>query len=127
MTMNDHWGYDSFAQRYKSPEYIVQSLIRAVATGGNLSLNVGPEPSGIINPISAANLRAAGQWLKLNGESIYGAGHYQHIYFDRVYTTARDGKIYYHIFDWKPGSMCDFPLPGVENAEKMYFPEKRLR
>ncbi len=125
MTMNDHWGYDSYAQRYKSPDYIVQLLVRTVASGGNFLLNVGPEPSGIINPISAANLRAAGQWLKRNGESIYGAGHYQNIYFDNVYTTAKEGKIYYHIFDWKPGSWCDFPFPNVENAEKMYFLETR--
>jgi alpha-L-fucosidase len=123
MTMNDHWGYDASAQRYKSPGYIVQLLVRNVASGGNFLLNVGPEPSGIINPISAANLRAAGQWLKLNGESIYGAGHYQNIYFDNVYTTAKEGKIYYHIFDWKPGHLCDFPFPGVEDAKKIYFLE----
>lgn len=123
MTMNDHWGYDSSAQRYKSPGYIVQLLVRNVASGGNFLLNVGPEPSGIINPISAANLRAAGEWLKLNGESIYGAGHYRNVYFDHTYTTAKDDKIYFHIFDWKPGHLCDFPFPGVEDAKKIYFLE----
>jgi alpha-L-fucosidase len=123
MTMNDHWGYDSSAQRYKSPGQIVQLLVRTVAADGNLLLNVGPKASAIINPASAANLRGAGEWLELNGESIYGAGRFSSIYYDNVYATAKDNKVYIHIFDWQPGSLCDLPYLGIENAERVYFLE----
>ncbi len=123
MTMNDHWGYDSSGQRYKSPGQIVQMLVRTVATGGNLLLNVGPESSGIINPASAANLRGAGEWLERNGESIYGAGRSHSIYYDNVYATAKGDKVYIHIFDWEPGSLCDFPYLGIGRAERVYFLE----
>lgn len=123
MTMNDHWGYDSSGQRYKSPGQIVQMLVRTVAAGGNLLLNVGPESSGIINPASAANLRGAGEWLERNGESIYGAGRSHSIYYDNVYATAKDDKVYIHIFDWQPGSLCDFPYLRIGQAERVYFLE----
>ena len=42
--------------------------------GGNYLLNVGPTSDGVIPQASQDNLRAVGQWLKVNGEAIYGAG-----------------------------------------------------
>ena len=39
---------------------------------GNLLLNVGPMPTGEIEPRQAQRLREIGSWLKQNGESIYG-------------------------------------------------------
>jgi alpha-L-fucosidase len=123
MTMNDHWGYDSRAQRYKTPAQIVQLLVRTVAGGGNLLLNVGPEASGIINPASAANLRGAGKWLERNGESIYGAGPFHQMYYENTYTTMKGDKVYLHIFDWPSGAWCDFTGLDLGGAKRVYFLE----
>ena len=40
--------------------------------GGNLLMNVGPTYDGLIMPIFQDRMHAIGQWLKINGESIYG-------------------------------------------------------
>ena len=39
--------------------------------GGNILINVGPTKEGIIVPIFEERLKQLGQWLKINGESIY--------------------------------------------------------
>jgi alpha-L-fucosidase len=125
MTMNDHWGYDSSAQRYKSPGQIVQLLVRTVAGGGNLLLNVGPEASGIINPASAANLREAGKWMERNGESIYGAGPFHRMYYENIFATMKDDKVYLHIFDWPTGAWGDFTGLHIGDAKRVYYLETR--
>ena len=40
--------------------------------GGNLLMNIGPTHDGRIIPIFEERLRQVGQWLKVNGEAIYG-------------------------------------------------------
>jgi alpha-L-fucosidase len=43
-----------------------------VSKGGNFLLNVGPDGTGTIPPKSVENLLAVGEWLKVNGDAIYG-------------------------------------------------------
>ena len=76
MTMDDSWGYrksnkDS-EQNWKSTETIVRNLINIASQGGNYLLNVGPTPEGEIPPQSVKRLREVGNWMKINGEAIYG-------------------------------------------------------
>lgn len=69
-TTNDNWGDISRDKRFKTGREIVQIVVKPVAGGGNLLLNVGPLPSGRIDSISTQDLNEAGAWLKANAESI---------------------------------------------------------
>jgi alpha-L-fucosidase len=55
-----------------SAEAIVHLLINCVARGGNLLLNVGPRGDGSLCPMQVKRLDAVGDWLRVNGEAIYG-------------------------------------------------------
>ena len=57
---------------YSTSEQLVHMLIEKVATGGNLCLNVGPTADGRIPVIMQQRLMDMGNWLKINGEAIYG-------------------------------------------------------
>ena len=68
-----HLGLPQGRHDWKSPGDIIFKLVDIVSKGGNYLLNVGPMADGVIPQASQDVLRAAGRWLKVNGEAIYGA------------------------------------------------------
>ena len=72
MTMNDTWGYKSYDTNFKSTETLLRNLIDIASKGGNYLLNIGPDSNGNVPPAEVERLREMGDWLKANGEAIYG-------------------------------------------------------
>ena len=100
MTINDHWGYSAADRNPKSTKHLVQLLVRSASMGGNYLLNVGPTAAGEIVPEHAARLRGVGDWLKVNGDSVYGtrAGA---IPMTATTVSTRKGDTHYvHILDY---------------------------
>lgn len=58
--------------KYKSSEKIIHQLCDIVAKNGNLLLNVGPYADGSFHEDAKRILFEIGDWLEINGESIYG-------------------------------------------------------
>ncbi|TAM97899.1 MAG: alpha-L-fucosidase [Chitinophagaceae bacterium] len=65
------WGYIK-GLRYKSAQYLIDELIDIVSKNGNLLLNIGPRADGTIPEEQRQLLLSIGEWLKVNGEAIYG-------------------------------------------------------
>jgi alpha-L-fucosidase len=65
------WCYIE-GEENKTPEQIVHDLIDIVSKNGNLLLNIGPRADGTITDEQKNVLLAIGDWLNVNGESIYG-------------------------------------------------------
>ncbi|CAG9862294.1 unnamed protein product [Phyllotreta striolata] len=68
------WGFRRNAKLsdYYTIEELIKELVSTVSCGGNLLMNVGPTKEGIIAPIFQDRLSQMGEWLKINGEAIYG-------------------------------------------------------
>jgi len=95
------WGYTSFGgenDRFEDYSEFIYSLCNIVCYGGVYLLNVGPRPDGVIPPSQVNSLNAIGEWLKLNGESIYGADP-SPLKFPPFAITSKPGKIYLHLKD----------------------------
>jgi alpha-L-fucosidase len=64
------WGYNPDVP-YKDPNAVVDELVDIVSKNGNLLLNVPPRADGTFDDETIAVLKAVGDWLRINGESIY--------------------------------------------------------
>jgi alpha-L-fucosidase len=71
LTMGNSWSFKPNDQ-YKSTFQLIHLLVDIVGKGGNLLLNVGPQPDGQLPAEAVARMKEIGAWLNLNGEAIYG-------------------------------------------------------
>jgi len=71
-TTNNSWAYKSYDDDWKSTQELLYYLVDIVSKGGNYLLNIGPDEKGHVPDKSAAGLREVGEWLKVNGDAIYG-------------------------------------------------------
>ncbi len=65
------WGFIPNEQ-YKSAQYLITNLVDIVSKNGNLLLNIGPRSDGTIPEEQQQLLLSMGDWLRVNGEAIYG-------------------------------------------------------
>ncbi len=112
MTINNTWAYNRNDHAYKSTTHLIRTLVDVASKGGNFLLNVGPAPDGTIQPEFQQRLRGIGEWLRVNGESIYGTtyGPLQDLPFGR--STAKGNTVYLQVFDWPADRTLKVPNFG---------------
>ena len=66
------WNRIENIDDYKSARELILVLIDLVSRGGNFLLDIGPTGDGRIPVIMQQRLIEIGDWLKVNGEAIYG-------------------------------------------------------
>ena len=145
MTLNGAWGFNANDHNWKSPQTVVQMLVRVVHSDGNFLLNFGPTAEGVLPAEGVDIVKRVGEWLRINGESIYGArasklgmvkelpaikkGNREVIPEPEIDWLATErpasaekgqpAKIYLHIFNWPDGK---FEVKGISGkVSKAYF------
>lgn len=119
VTMNDTWGFRKDDSNWKTPAVLIRQLALAASRGGNYLLNVGPTAEGVIPQPSVDRLHEVGQWMRINGESIYGSSPSPYPYeLPWGVMTSKPGRLYVHMYDPPAGS---FRLNGLKNkVQKAY-------
>jgi alpha-L-fucosidase len=115
------WGYTSYgAELDRSADYadFIYSLCRIVGNGGVYLLNVAPRPDGTIPESQVNSIRAIGEWLEVNGESIYGADP-SPLKFPPFAITSKPGKIYLHVKDFEANNQVK--LSGLFSKVKKAY------
>lgn len=79
---------------YLSAKELLETLCSLVAKGGNFLLNIGPDADGTIPVIMEERLLQMGDWLRVNGEAIYGTRIYSKLSQPGVYYTRKGNDIY---------------------------------
>ena len=75
------WFYN-VRQVYKTPKQVIEMLVDIVSKNGNLLLNLPQKPDGTLDDECMHIARCMADWIKVNGEGIYGT---------RPWTVACEG------------------------------------
>lgn len=98
---------------YLSSEELIHMLIDLVSRGSNFLLNIGPTADGRIPVIMQQKLLDIGDWLKINGEGIYGSEWYAGSSDSRIRYTRKGENVYAFILKFPFG---DFTLSEIDFA-----------
>ncbi|RUA12070.1 MAG: hypothetical protein DSY82_02155 [Flavobacteriia bacterium] len=98
-------------EAYGTSSELIHRFVQAVANGGGMILNVGPGADGQIPLIQQERLVQLGNWLKINGEAIYGSAPYQiHEEEKEVFIHRIDKNIN---FNW----VRNAPMKGIKEDD----------
>lgn len=101
---------------YKTSAQLIRLLVDAVSTGGNLLLDVGPTADGRIPVIMQQRLVEMGDWLKVNGEAIYGTKPWSvQSEGDNVRFTSKGSAVYAIVYQW-PGKALQLKAVHASGA-----------
>lgn len=119
MTIGKQWAWKP-NDKLKSKKECIQTLIKTVGGDGNLLLNVGPMSDGRIEQRQIELLKEMGDWLKVNGEAVYGTRGGPYLPTDYMVSTRKENKIYLHLFNNKTRTL-KLPFPKGVKIKKAYF------
>jgi alpha-L-fucosidase len=122
-TINDSWGFNIRDSKNKSRKALIQYLVRSAGYGANFLLNVGPMPNGKIQPEHVELLKQMGEWMKTNGETIYGTKGGPLSAREWGVTTQKGNKIYVHILNWQD-EILTLPSLGKKVVSAKLFADK---
>ena len=133
MTVSSHnaWAWGGEKDGVKPLSACIDMLVLGAGGDGNVLLNVGPRPDGVIDPLQANRIKEVGDWLARNGESIYGTrgGPYKP---GKTFASTRKGNsIYLHILKSDTGRLELPALPAeiksaaLLNGEKIITTQKK--
>ena len=83
-----------YTDTFKSGHQLVLLLLDVVSKGGNLALNVAPQPDGELPAPAVRSLRNLGAWMNVFGDGIYGTRICAPHASDRIFYTGKENDVY---------------------------------
>ena len=125
-TINGSWGFRLWDRDYKSTAQLIRELVEAAGQDANFLLNVGPMPTGEIQPEFVERMRGIGAWLQRHGESIYGTRGGPIGPRPWGVTTQRGDRVYVHVLDWRDPMLALPSLPRRVRAATLLADSSRV-
>lgn len=93
MTLGDGFQY-VYDDDYKNPSEIINILLEIVCKGGNLALNISPQPDGRMPKNAIKVVRVIGNWLNKYGEAIFKTRPCAPFKQDDIFFTQTEDFVY---------------------------------
>jgi alpha-L-fucosidase len=112
ISAHNHWAWGGASDGVKPLTNCIYLLVNCAGGDGNMLLNVGPRPDGMIDPEQAGRIGEIGGWLAQYGESIYGTrgGPFKPGAYGA--STYRSNIVYVHILGWATDPLVLPPIPA---------------
>lgn len=119
--MGYSYGYNRMEtlKDYHTGRELLLMLIDIVSRGGNLLLDIGPTADGRIPVVMEERLTQVGEWLRPNGEAIYGTRKWRHA---RQWSSGTVPKLEQKEFmsEYDITKLVDSPAPGFARVEAFF-------
>jgi alpha-L-fucosidase len=110
---------------YSTAEQLIKILVSTVSAGGNLLLDIGPDADGTIPVIMQQRLLEIGNWLKINGDAIYGTRSFIKTKKEEsvnaeanksIFFTRKGNDLFVICLDWPKGQIV---LNGLKQTNNL--------
>lgn len=107
------WGYmkDWSGLYTKTTDDILNLLMHSVSMNGNFVLNFGPDGDGNMHPGEDLLAKELGEWVKINGEAIYGVRHAGLTPSKLGYFTKKEDTLYLTVFNRPVNNIVRIAVP----------------
>jgi alpha-L-fucosidase len=112
ISAHGHWAWGGPEDGVKPLSACLLMLIRAAGGDGNVLLNVGPTPEGLIEQCQVDRLKEIGAWLAKYGEAVYATRGGPYKPTMNLASTRKGNTVYIHITQWPDETLTLPPLPA---------------
>ncbi|WP_370943019.1 alpha-L-fucosidase [Amycolatopsis sp. cg5] len=117
------YGYNQATpdSMYMTADEVVHTLVDTTSKNGNFLLDIGPRADGSIPEIMQTRLRETGDWLKVNGESVYGTTYWSRMAASGpLRFSVKQNEAFYVTSLDRPGAQLtvDAPVP-VKDGDRV--------
>lgn len=128
--LGNHFSFH-YTDNYKSGRELVRLLLDVVSKGGNLALNLTPQPNGLLPEPAIRSVRELGAWLSVFGVGIYETQLQKPYFTGNLKYTGKAGAVYafylYDAYPKLPGSMtlqsekCVLRVTSLRTGQNLPF------
>ncbi|WP_236613024.1 alpha-L-fucosidase, partial [Sphingobium quisquiliarum] len=105
---------------YKPTRQLIHLFIEIIAKGGNLALNVAPQPDGRIAKNAINRIKEMGEWLKKYGEAVYGTRITAPYFLDQVAFTKKENHVYcFYLYEENESQKKELFIPYKEKVTQI--------
>ncbi len=109
-----------YTDTFKTGHELVHLLLDVVAKGGNLALNIAPQPNGALPAAAVASLKELGRWLAVFGTGIYGTHICAPYVDDQFCYTQKENSLYaFYLYDGQPALPQWLPVSASQKIRSV--------